>query len=117
MWSALEYACHVRDVCRLFQTRLELIIDQDDPQFVNWDQDETALTERYWEQDPAVVATELDTANRDIIAAIDAVTPDQRSRPGRRSNGSVFTAETLCQYFLHDLVHHAHDIEVAQSQA
>ena len=34
-WSALEYACHVRDVFRLYLERLGLMLDQDDPQFLN----------------------------------------------------------------------------------
>jgi hypothetical protein len=38
------------------------------------------------------------------------VTPDQFERPGRRSNGSVFTVRTLGQYFAHDLAHHLHDV-------
>jgi hypothetical protein len=110
VWSPLEYGAHVRDVCVLFHTRLELLLDQDDPIFANWDQDETALAERYWEQDPALVSSELDAAAATMVAAIDRVEPDQWQRPGRRSNGSIFTTDTLCRYFLHDLVHHAYDV-------
>ncbi|MHB8274233.1 MAG: hypothetical protein ACYDC9_05635 [Dermatophilaceae bacterium] len=33
-----------------------------------------------------------------------------RLRTGRRSNGSVFTIETLGQYILHDVAHHLHDV-------
>jgi DinB superfamily len=110
VWSPLEYGAHVRDVCVLFRTRLNLLLDQDDPLFANWDQDETALSERYWEQDPARVSTELDAAAHAMAGAMDQVDPDQWQRPGRRSNGSVFTTDTLCRYFLHDLVHHAHDV-------
>ena len=50
---------HVRDVLRLYRTRLALMIDVDDPLFPNWDQDVTAVAERYNEQDPAIVAVEL----------------------------------------------------------
>jgi hypothetical protein len=46
VWSALEYGCHVRDVCRIFGERARLMIEEDDPRFPNWDQDETALAER-----------------------------------------------------------------------
>ena len=28
VWSALEYACHVRDVCRLYDERLVLMLSQ-----------------------------------------------------------------------------------------
>src|SRR5690348_5227748 len=38
-WSPLEYACHVRDVFRLYDQRLELMLSQDDPLFPNWDQE------------------------------------------------------------------------------
>ena len=41
-WTTLEYAAHVRDVLRLYRTRLALMVDEDDPLFANWDQDATA---------------------------------------------------------------------------
>src|ERR1700733_15072574 len=41
-WSALEYGCHVRDVFRLFDERLDMMLSRDHPLFPNWDQDETA---------------------------------------------------------------------------
>jgi hypothetical protein len=110
VWSPLEYAAHVRDVGRLFDVRLALLLEHDDPVFPNWDQDETALAERYWEQQPAVVSAELAEAAGAMSAAIAAVGDDQWQRPGRRSNGSPFTVDTLVRYTLHDLVHHAHDV-------
>ena len=109
-WSAGEYAAHVRDVHRVFATRLRAMLDTDDPQFANWDQDATAVADRYDLQDPAVVADELATAAAELADAFDAVQPDQLERPGRRSNGSVFTVRTLGQYYLHDVVHHVHDV-------
>jgi DinB superfamily len=110
VWSPLEYACHVRDVCLIFHGRLQLLLDEDDPLFANWDQDETALAKRYWEQEPAVVADELNQAAAAMDAEIDGVGDDQWTRAGRRSNGSQFTVETLIRYYLHDLVHHAYDV-------
>lgn len=53
-WSALEYAAHVRDVFRIFDERLALMLAGDDPAFPNWDQDATADTEGCNEQVPAV---------------------------------------------------------------
>ena len=43
----------------LYRYRLGLMIDHDDPLFPNWDQDETAVAERYNEQDPVVVSADL----------------------------------------------------------
>ena len=108
VWSPLEYACHVRDVCRVFSTRLTLMLTEDDPAFANWDQDETALEDRYGEQEPAVVADDLRADSRALALQFAAVTDWERT--GIRSDGSRFTVRTLGQYLLHDLVHHAWDV-------
>lgn len=110
LWSPLEYACHVRDVHRIFGERLRLMLDEDDPLFANWDQDRAAVEGEYGEQDPAVVAAELAQAAEAVAATYDAVSGDQWQRPGRRSNGSVFTVETIGRYHLHDVVHHLWDV-------
>ena len=110
VWSALEYGCHVRDVCIVFGTRLAQMRHADDPQFPDWNQDETALAERYWQQDPAQVADELAIEGGRIADDFATVAGDEWQRRGRRSNGSQFTVDTLAKYFLHDVVHHVHDV-------
>jgi len=110
VWSALEYGAHVRDVHRVFAGRLRLMLTEDYPTFANWDQDEQAREQGYARQDPATVARELAQAAADIADLFDSVTPADLGRAGERSNGSVFTVRTLGQYYLHDVVHHAHDV-------
>jgi hypothetical protein len=109
-WSALEYAAHVRDVFRIFRTRLGLILAEDDPLFPNWDQDATAAAERYNDQRPETVAAELAAAAAAVADAFAAVPPDDRNRTGRRSDGARFTVTTLALYFLHDPIHHLRDV-------
>jgi hypothetical protein len=111
VWSVVEYGCHTRDVFRIFATRVRLMLDEDDPTFANWDQDKTAVAERYFEQDPAAVSEQLAVAGAEIAAVFDGVRDDQRSRRGLRSNGSRFTVDSIGAYFLHDVVHHLHDID------
>ncbi len=110
VWSPTEYAAHVRDVCTLFRQRLDLMLTDDDAQFANWDQDETALAERYWEQQPADVVSALSVEAGSTATAFDQVVGDQWDRRGTRSNGSVFTVRTFAAYFLHDVEHHLHDV-------
>ncbi|MGB9372678.1 MAG: DinB family protein [Jiangellales bacterium] len=110
VWSPLEYACHVRDVFRIFDERLALMLAQDAPDFPNWDQDATAVAQRYGEQSPDVVADELAAAAESVAAAFDAVPDEAWTRTGRRSDGSTFTVATLGQYFVHDPEHHVHDV-------
>jgi DinB superfamily len=109
-WSALEYGCHVRDVLRLYDYRLILMLTEDDPLYPNWDQDETALADRYDAQDPATVTAELTAAAETIASRFAAVAGDQWTRPGRRGDGASFTVETFARYFVHDPVHHLYDV-------
>jgi hypothetical protein len=107
-WSPLEYSAHVRDVFRIYEYRLGLMGREDDPLFPNWDQDATAVEEEYNEQDPAVVSNELVAAAASLADEFDRVT--DWSRPGRRSDGVSFTIETFAKYFIHDPIHHLHDV-------
>jgi hypothetical protein len=109
-WSPLEYTCHVRDVFVLFEQRLQLMLQQDDPLFPSWDQDETAVRERYAEQDPDVVASQTVRAGELLASRFDALRPEQWTRPGRRGDGARFTVESFARYLLHDPVHHLHDV-------
>jgi hypothetical protein len=110
-WSALEYGCHVRDVFRLGSIRLERMLREDDPRFANWDQDETAIAERYDQQDPLEVADEILAAAAALADLYGSVGPDQWARPGLRSDGAQFTVESFGRYFLHDPMHHIVDVQ------
>jgi hypothetical protein len=111
VWSPLEYGAHVRDVFRVFDDRLALMLRTDGATFANWDQDAAAVEGRYAQCDPATVATELTEAGETVARRFDTVRADQLERVGRRSNGSTFTVRTFGRYFLHDVVHHLHDVE------
>jgi hypothetical protein len=109
-WSALEYGAHVRDVFRVFDERLALMLREEAPAFANWDQDATAVADRYSEQQPAAVAAELVAAAEVVAARFEVVADEQLGRTGLRSDGSAFTVESLARYFVHDPVHHLHDV-------
>jgi 2-polyprenyl-3-methyl-5-hydroxy-6-metoxy-1,4-benzoquinol methylase len=109
-WSPLEYACHVRDVHRIFAERLTLMLTEDAPSFANWDQDAAALECDYPSQDPAGVDVELIEAAGTVAGLYATVTDETARRTGSRSDGSVFTVTTLGRYHLHDVVHHLHDV-------
>jgi SAM-dependent methyltransferase len=116
-WSTLEYACHVHDVHQVYHDRVSLMLTQDDPEFENWDQDLAATEGRYAEQLPSIVGPTLVAAAYAMSDLYDSVQPLSWQRRGRRSNGSVFTIETLARYQLHDVVHHLHDVRDAARAA
>ena len=110
-WSSLEYACHVRDVYRLYDKRLALMLTEDDPLFENWDQDVTAVEDRYDEQPPAEVVADLMDAAELLATRLERVKGDHWDRPGRRSDGASFTVSTISRYMAHDPIHHLWDVQ------
>ena len=112
-WSPLEYGCHVRDLFAIFDRRLVLMLSETNPTFENWDQDTTAAEDRYETQHPGTVAGQLYTAASALADRFEHVREEQWQRPGTRSNGSMFTVESLGMYLIHDPVHHLWDVSGA----
>ncbi|MQY20559.1 DinB family protein [Nocardia macrotermitis] len=127
-WAPIEYTAHVRDVCRIFRYRLDIALRKPAappaiaafeattgfaeglPVFANWDQDRTAEADHYLSQAPVVVAAELAEAAEIVSRAFESVSAPDRALAARRSNGSLFTVDSMATYFVHDLIHHLHDI-------
>ena len=109
-WSVLEYACHVRDVFRICAYRLDRMLTEDGPQYDNWDQDVTAIEDRYAEQDGETVGRAVVEAAEVIAARFETVGGDDWRRTGLRSDGAQFTIETFAQYVIHDPMHHLWDV-------
>jgi hypothetical protein len=86
------------------------MLAEEDPVFADWDQDEAALAGDYPQQDPATVAAGLTSAAAEAAELYGSVEGAQWDRPGRRSNGSVFTTLSLARYHLHDVEHHLVDV-------
>jgi hypothetical protein len=110
VWSPLEYACHVRDVFHLYEYRLQLMLTEDDPSYPNWDQDATAVDERYEEQDPQQVIIDLRLAAETLAASFAKIEGEQWERTGNRSDGARFTVESFGRYLVHDPIHHLYDV-------
>ena len=109
-WSSLEYACHVRDVFHRYDERIALMQTEEDPLFPNWDQDTSAIDDRYDAQEPSRVVDELGAAAAAIAARLDRITDDEWQRRGRRSDGASFTIDSIARYMIHDPVHHVWDV-------
>ena len=110
-WSALEYGCHVRDVFRIFDARLQLMVDEDGAAFANWDQDATAVENNYRAQDPAVVLADLTSAGAALADRFESLAESDWRRTGIRSDGAHFTVESFAKYLVHDPTHHVWDVE------
>lgn len=109
-WSPLEYGAHVRDVFRIYLERLDLMLTEDGPRYLNWDQDETATAENYGAQDPVTVSSDLAVAAGALADRFDSVNGEQWDRTGFRSDGAAFTVISFARYLVHDPAHHIWDV-------
>jgi hypothetical protein len=109
-WSKLEYGAHARDVFRIMHARLNLMLVLVDPEFLNWDQDDTAVLQDYNAQSPATVFRELAAAGEAIAAAFELVPDADLGRTGRRTAGARFPVASLATYCRHDVGHHRWDV-------
>lgn len=111
-WSALEYACHVRDVLLVQRDRVILALLSDNPGFAPMHRDERPALTHYNEEDPATTATEV-TIAADLFARLVApLTASQWARPCVYNSPAPTGVDLLWvgQHTLHELVHHRHDI-------
>jgi hypothetical protein len=116
VWSPLEYACHVRDVLLVQHDRVVLALETDEPTFVPMRRDERADELKYNEQDPAVVADEINTASAAFIALYEQMNDEQWNRRGvyNYPTPQLRTMEWIAIHTVHELLHHRGDITLTR---
>lgn len=80
VWSALEYADHVREVFENYDAWIRRSLVEDDPVIDAPGPDEAAEAGRYNEADPVVVAEALATNAEKLAATLEALPEDAWSR-------------------------------------
>lgn len=109
VWSALEYACHVRDLLPVMQARVGRAIEEDDPVLDWWDHEAAVVEERYGEQVPVLVVEAMTVNARGFAATLAALESADWSRRARRRAGEHFTVRGIARFVLHETIHHRED--------
>jgi len=111
-WSALEYACHVRDVFEVYTERVRRTLVEDTPTFESMRRDERAQDDRYNEQDPATVAEQLAGNAERLAARLDDVDADdwERTAVNPYPEPAPRTLLWMARHVVHEGSHHLLDI-------
>ncbi len=119
IWSALEYACHVRDVLEVQRERLHLALTTDRPAFEPMGRDERVERDAYNEQEPGAVADELAAAADRMATDLEALDDDgwQRAAVYNWPTVAERSMEWVARHTVHELEHHLGDMEVALAAA
>jgi DinB superfamily len=108
-WSALEYACHVRDALGLYDSRIATVLVEDRPVLAPMHRDELALEQNYNGQGVASVADELARAAEGLAARIESVPADGWARVGLR-DGWEMSVDWMAHNAVHEGEHHLVDV-------
>lgn len=109
VWSALEYAGHVRDTVAVFTDRIRRVLVEDEPALGWWDHEAAVVEERYDEADPIVVANAIWSHGDDLALVLSTVPDDGWERRAVRRAGEHFTVVGLARFVLHEAHHHRAD--------
>jgi hypothetical protein len=110
-WSPLEYGCHVRDMLVVQRERVLLAQAEQTPRFASMRRDERAIEEAYNEQDPLVVADEVEAAAGALTQTMTALDEAGWARTGLYPwpAPEIRTVEWIGRRTVHELAHHLFD--------
>ncbi len=112
VWSALEYACHTRDVLLAQRERVYLALVEERPSFARMNREERVGLARYAEESPSDVAAELDLAFGLVTTALTGRSDQDWQRlllynfPGPQEHDLAW----LARHTVHECEHHYVDI-------
>jgi len=110
-WSAIEIACHLRDVDRVYAERVTKAAFSERPVFWVMDNDRVAQSLRYREADPASVLKEARRRREDLLLLLRALPHRAWSRAGLHPRRGEITIERLASELAGHDEHHLGQIE------
>jgi DinB superfamily len=113
VWTALEYACHVRDIFEVQHQRLALALAEDCPTIVPMGREERVVTGRYNQQDPLEVAVAIKEQAEAIGEAFARLSPAEWERTAIYNwpASAERTMVWLARHTVHEGEHHLGDMD------
>jgi ketosteroid isomerase-like protein len=113
VWSTLEYAAHVRDVLYHVRDRIVIGLAEDSPDFKPLYRDVRVDAGLYRDEQPEVVATELELAAGLFGRTFAALSDDQLARPVVVAfpTDLTRTVSWLGRHVVHEVEHHRDDAD------
>ena len=110
VWAPLEYAGHCRDLIEVLGDRLTVMLEQDAPTYADFDGEAAVREHEYWRAGAGPLAEQLTRDTDRTREILGRVGESDWDRKGLRGDGYAFTIASLCQYIVHDVEHHLHDV-------
>jgi hypothetical protein len=111
VWSALEYAAHVRDVIAFYADRIDRVLNEERPQMTAVDFSSMPERRGYLDDDPLGVLDAITGSATSIANKLRSLTPEQWTRIGIGTDGDQRTTLVLARRLAHDGHHHLLDLD------
>lgn len=111
VWSALEYAAHMRDVLAFYFDRIDRALCEDRPTMTAADFASMAESRRYQDEDVDSVLDAVDRRGSMTARRLRLLGPADWLRVGIGSEGGERTVLTLARRLAHDGHHHLMDLD------
>lgn len=120
VFSPIQYGAHVRDIQGVYGDRIELMLEQDNPVFAQFNPDEEAW-DGFNALDTGVLADGIEAQARRLAAILERLQPQDwdrtMTRDGGRDGVYQFTIAGLASYAVHESHHHLLDANGALPSA
>ena len=111
IWSALEYAAHVRDVIAFYADRFERVLEEDRPRMAAADFSSMPESRGSLHDDPITVLDAISDLSRSAEGRLRELGADQWTRVGIGVDGDERTVLVLVRRLAHDGQHHLMDLD------
>lgn len=111
--TALEYGAHVLDRYETVADHVTTMLKKDQHRIPDGDPQQAAAEAAYADQDPAAVAYRLAATAGKLADVVDRVRADRWDRTAELASGGTVTLETVVGSLLHEVTHHAWQVEQA----
>jgi DinB superfamily len=111
VWSALEYAAHVRDVIAFYANRIERVLAEERPRMIAADFSSMPERRGYLAYDPLAVLGAIGRSSQSVELRLRGLAPEQWNRVGLGVDGDERTVVVLARRLSHDGHHHLMDLD------
>jgi hypothetical protein len=116
LWSIQQVVIHLMDDELIWTSRMKMMIAEDKPKILNYDQDKFVAKLFCHDQDPRIAAEIVDMNRRQFSTALRNLPASAFARTGDHDDLGIFTLEQAVRWTAEHLDHHVYYIAMKRQK-
>jgi uncharacterized protein (TIGR03083 family) len=109
-WSLKELLCHITRVQRVFDSRLDALLSEDNPQIAYYGPEGDILFEEMADRTAAEALDEFLAEREQLLTRLEKLSPADWHRPGRHPEFANYDVNLQMDYLAHHEAHHVYQM-------